>query len=59
MYYLCKYDYIEQLKHKIRLGFKLNDIEIIIFTFYCINLSFKIIDFIQSKEFKYLLKEFK
>lgn len=50
MYYLTNYTYLEQLKHKRKLGFKYNTIEELIIVLYAYNLSLSIIKFL--KEYK-------
>lgn len=59
MYYLSTYTYIEQLKHKRKLGFKYNEIETIIMVFYALKIAHQIINYIKSKEFKNYIKKLK
>lgn len=59
MYYLTTYTYIEQLKHRRKLGFKYNTIEEIIIFFYCYNIAYKIVQWLKSEEFKKIIKEYK
>lgn len=59
MYYLTTYTYIEQIKHKHKLGFKYTLFEELILVLYAVNIAYSIIKWLKSEECKKLIKKYK